>query len=218
MCIGHFYSINGSDDLLALSWKCPPGVDPPTEEHLVEICQALVHWGLVMGCKTPGGQQFSVPDVPSSTWVCLLLCLKCARHFPFCCRVDIFFVILDGSTRRPLTASQALDLLERTNALQRLQDEGYDTLEFRAAVPVPTPPGECVPMLTAWSCDDWPSHTLEVRSTNVAAIVCGVLAAVVLVVLVGIAVAGVLATRRRWRYIYTNNTFSVHLYRIILCL
>ena len=51
-----------------------------------------------------------------------------------------------------------------------------------------------------------------------AAIVSGVLAAVVLVVLVGIAVAGVLATRRRWRYIYMNNTFSVHLYRIILCL
>ena len=61
--------------------------------------------------------------------------------------MDVHFVILDGRTGRPLNASQALDLLDRTNALQRLQEEGYAVTEFRAAVPVSdAPAGGCTPL------------------------------------------------------------------------
>ena len=47
------------------------------------------------------------------------------------------FIIIDPDTKRPMSASRALALLEETNALEKLRASGYYADEFRAAVPPP---------------------------------------------------------------------------------
>lgn len=48
------------------------------------------------------------------------------------------FIFVDDSTGLPISASEAIDVLDNTDALQKLQVNGLNAVEFQPLVPIPT--------------------------------------------------------------------------------
>ena len=53
----------------------------------------------------------------------------------------VHFIIVDVSTRRPLSSEEAIALLEDTDALNKLRENGFNAGEFKAVAPPQTKPG-----------------------------------------------------------------------------
>lgn len=120
-CSAKFLRAQGSENTFTLVWVCPEGVSPPNNEQLNDICFQLVQKRVVNSCTIPGGFTLQIPHVNSST-------------------AYVHFIIVDVSTRRPLSSEEAIALLEDTDALNKLKENGFNAGEFKAVAPPQTKP------------------------------------------------------------------------------
>jgi hypothetical protein len=116
VCSGRFVRLQGSSNTYTLVWVCPDDAQPPSNDDLYMMCTKLINLQLVRRCHPPEGPSLQFPTIPPSD-------------------VEVSFVLFD-SNGNIMSASDALQILKNSDAINILRQKGFNTVEFREA-PVP---------------------------------------------------------------------------------